>query len=179
VLQAVTDANIFVFALNLEYMEADFYSWASSVSDPDPNLNPHPTRNATLILPGAMSHLSAQIPTPQACLAQQRARASVSFFCGTCFPAYVDRCSVDGWESRSACEQRVCCSCRLLRRCREGGSPGTAGIRARNPSTLGRRTSARSCRCTAVAHRRTGDNQRLYGRNLAATTHLPSNPCDT
>ena len=30
--QAKTDANIFVFALNLEYMEADFYSWASSVS---------------------------------------------------------------------------------------------------------------------------------------------------
>ena len=31
VLQAVADANIFVFALNLEYMEADFYAWAAHV----------------------------------------------------------------------------------------------------------------------------------------------------
>ena len=46
-LQAVTDANIFVFALNLEYMEADFYSWASTVSrfpgraDMSPRTCPH------------------------------------------------------------------------------------------------------------------------------------------
>ena len=31
-LQAVFNANIFAFALNLEYMEADFYLWASKVS---------------------------------------------------------------------------------------------------------------------------------------------------
>ncbi len=49
-LQAVTDANIFVFALNLEYMEADFYSWASTVSDPNPDLCAN-LNNATPAVP--------------------------------------------------------------------------------------------------------------------------------